>query len=205
MDGWERDQLGLGLAHWVQVFNKPSKPVVAMFYAILLRYILVLSPPFAEAVQSHYADPNVYPVDDRGLLFTYIFFTPKRLGEGQFYLMVIDDKAGTMFDGSKTYRLNVPGNAPVRQYWSATVYDRRTHALIREMLHAGRSSQSPGLQSNADGSVDLYFGPVAPAGKEANWVPTSSDGKFEILFRFYGPEQALFDKTWVLPDVEEVA
>ena len=58
--------------------------------------------------------------------------------------MVIDDKAGSTFDGSKTYRLNVPTNPPVRQYWSATVYDRRTHALIWEMPHAGRSSQSPG-------------------------------------------------------------
>ena len=63
--------------------------------------------------------------------------------------------------------------------------------------------QSPGLQTNADGTVDLYFGPKAPAGKEANWVPTRADGKFEALVRFYGPKPALFDKTWVLPDIEE--
>ena len=49
------------------------------------------------------------------------------------------------------------------------------------------------------------FGPEAPAGKEANWVPTSADGRFEVLFRFYGPEQALFEKTWVLPDIEAAA
>ena len=70
---------------------------------------------------------------------------------------------------------------------------------------SGRSSQSPGLQTNADGSVDIYFGPNAPAGKELNWVPTSADGKFEVLFRFYGPEKAVFDKTWKLPDIERVA
>ena len=62
----------------------------------------------------------------------------------------------------------------------------------------------PGLQSNADGSVDLYFGPKAPTGKEANWIPTRADGKFEVLVRFYGPEPPLFDKTWVLPDIEEI-
>jgi acetyl esterase/lipase len=28
------------------------------------------------------------------------------------------------------------------------------------------------LQVNADGSVDVYFGPKAPAGKESNWVQT---------------------------------
>jgi len=157
-----------------------------------------------KASQAQFADPNVYPVDARGLLFTFIFFTPKRLGEGQFYLMAIDDKEGQSLDGGKTYRLNVPANAPVRQYWSATLYDRTTHALIREMPHAGRSSQSPGLQINADGSVDLYFGPKAPAGKESNWTPTDPDGEFEILFRFYGPLPPLFNKTWVLPDIEPV-
>ena len=86
--------------------------------------------------------------------------------------MTIKDKDGQPFDGGKTYRLTVPANAPVEQYWSATVYDRATHALIRDMPRASRSSQSPGLQKNADGSVDVYFGPKAPAGKESNWVPT---------------------------------
>jgi hypothetical protein len=102
------------------------------------------------------------------------------------------------------YRLTVPKNAPVKQYWSATVYDRATHAPIRNARWPSRSSQSPGLQKNADGSVDIYFGPGPPAGKESNWVPTSGDGGFEVLFRFYGPEPPLFDKTWTLPDITRV-
>lgn len=126
------------------------------------------------------------------------------MGEGQFYLLGMEDKDGNELAGGNTYRLNVPANAPARQYWSATLYDRDTHALIREMSHAARSSQSPGLQVNKDGSVDLYFGPNAPEGKESNWVPTDSKGKFEVLFRFYGPLPTLFDKTWVLPDIELV-
>jgi hypothetical protein len=51
--------------------------------------------------------------------------------------------------------------------------------------------------------VDVYFGLKAPPGKESNWIPTSADGGFEVLFRFYGPEQPLFDKTWRLPDIEK--
>jgi len=97
----------------------------------------------------------------------------------------------------------VPPNAPVKQYWSATVYDRATHAMIRNMPRASRSSQNPDLKKNADGSVDVYFGSIAPAGKESNWVPTDPKGKFEVLFRLYGPEKALFDKTWKLPDIED--
>jgi hypothetical protein len=80
--------------------------------------------------------------------------------------------------------------------------DRATHALIRDLPRSGRSSQSPGLRTNADGSVDIYFGAKAPDDKEANWVPTKAQGKFEVLFRFYGPEKAVFDKTWKLPDIE---
>jgi hypothetical protein len=73
------------------------------------------------------------------------------------------------------------------------------------MPRSGRSSQSPGLQTNADGTVDIWFGPRAPAGKESNWVPTKPDGEFEVLFRLYGPEKPLFDKSWKLPDIEKIA
>jgi hypothetical protein len=59
------------------------------------------------------------------------------------------------------------------------------------------------LQKNPDGSVDIWFGPTAPLGKETNWVPTVSTGQFEVLFRLYGPTKALFDKTWKLPDIEK--
>jgi len=99
----------------------------------------------------------------------------------------------------------VPPNAPVKLYWSATVYDRASHALIRHQSRPSRSSQNVGLQKNVDGSVDLYFGPKAPTGKEANWVPTRADGQFEVLFRLYGPDKSFFDKKWVLPDIEKVS
>ncbi len=168
------------------------------------QWALPADPQYIKAAQSGYAEADTYPVDARGLVFTFAFFMPKG-GTGSFYLMDIKDKAGEAFDGGNTYRLIVPADVPVRQYWSATVYDRATHALIREQKTVSRSSQSPGLQSNSDGSVDLYFGPKAPVGKEPNWVPTSPGGKFEVLFRFYGPEKPLFDKTWILPDIERIA
>lgn len=168
------------------------------------RWAVPGSPDYLKASQDGFSDPNAYPFDSRGLVFTFAFFTPKHLGEGQFYLMTVKDKDGQNFDGSKSYRLTVPANAPVDQYWSATVYDRATHGLIRDMPRSGRGSQSPGLQSNADGSVDIWFGPEAPAGQVSNWVPTNPNGQFEVLFRFYGPEKPLFDKTWKLPDIERI-
>jgi len=51
--------------------------------------------------------------------------------------------------------------------------------------------------------VDIYFGPKAQREK-SNWIPTNPAGHFEVLCRFYGPEKALFEKTWVLPDIEKL-
>jgi hypothetical protein len=174
-------------------------------YFDISRWAVPGTPDYLKASQNGFSDPNQYPFDSRGIVFTFAFFTPKHLGEGQFYLMTLKDKDGDTFDGRKLYRLTVPANAPVKQYWSATLYDRATHGLIGNQSRAGRGSQSSGLQKNADGSVDIYFGPKAPAGKETNWAPTDPSGKFEVLFRFYGPEKPLFDKTWKLPDIEKVA
>jgi hypothetical protein len=67
--------------------------------------------------------------------------------------------------------------------------------------HASRSSQSPGLQVDDGGSVDFYFAPKVSDGRGSNWIPTNPSGDFEVLFRFYGSTPALYDKTWMLPDV----
>jgi hypothetical protein len=163
------------------------------------------SPELAKTMGTFYEGADTYSVDARGLADSLAYSTLKHLGAGQFYLMAAKDKEGRALDGASNYRLNVPANAPVKQYWSAVVYDRGTHALIRDVPRTGRSSQSQGLQKNSDGSVDIYFGPKAPSGKDANWVPTSAGGKFEVLFRLYGPQKPLFDKTWVLPDIEKAA
>jgi len=168
------------------------------------RWALPALPEVVEGMPSFFANPDSYPTDGRGVTYSMAYFSAKHLGAGQFYLMAIRDKAGKPFDGKATYRLTVPANAPVKLYWSATAYDRATHALIRDMPRASRSSQNPDIQTNADGSIDIWFAPEAPAGKKGNWVPTRADGGFEVLFRVYGPEKAFFDKVWVLPDIEKV-
>src|SRR6202008_2942218 len=89
------------------------------------------SPEYLKNAPTSFADPDSYPVDDRGVIFSFAFFTPKQLGQGQFYLMTIQDKDGEAFHGGDNYRLVVPANAPINQYWSATAYDRASHALIR--------------------------------------------------------------------------
>lgn len=149
--------------------------------------------------------PDSYPVDCRGVVYSLAFFSAKHIGQAQYYLLADKDSDGNPLAGSNTYRLNVPANVPITQYWSMTVYNRATHTFIREANRVGRSSQSPGLKTNADGSVDLYFGPTSPASGESNWVPTDPNGRFEVLARFYGPRKPLFDKTWRLSDIEKTS
>ena len=146
----------------------------------------------------------MYPVDARCLTYAIGYVGIKRLGTAQINLISGKDKDGNALNGEENYRLHVPANVPTKQYWSATVYDRKTHALIKNLSGASRASNDMAVQKNADGSVDVYFGPQAPEGKASNWIPTDPNGLFEILFRLYGPEKALFEKTWKLGDIEKV-
>jgi hypothetical protein len=100
---------------------------------------------------------------------------PKKLGAGQFYLATFLDSKGQRLRGGDTCRLRVPGDVPVKQFWAVTVYDHDTCALIRNAQRVGMDSYDARAIKNADGSIDTYFGPKTPAGKEANWVPTLAE------------------------------
>lgn len=183
--------------HYEDVFDPPFYPGG--------RWALPANPEVAEGMPNFFAEPDAYPVDGRGVTYSMAYFSAKHIGVGQYYLMAIRDRDGNAFDGAATYRLHVPADAPIRLYWSATAYDRETHALIRDVPRASRASNSPGLRTNLDGSVDLWFAPQPPQGQDGNWIPTHPDRGFEVLFRIYGPEKAFFDKSWVLPDIEKAS
>jgi hypothetical protein len=168
------------------------------------RWFFPVDEEMHQNLMSFFHTPDSYPVDARGTTYTFAFFSAKHIGKSQYYLLTDQDKHGQPLEGKESYRITVPANAPVTQYWSLTVYDRESHAFIRNAPWVGRSSQTPDLAKNPDGSVDIFFGPSAP-GLKSNWIPTDPHGRFEVLARFYGPEKALFEKTnWKLPDIEKI-
>ncbi len=124
-------------------------------------------------------------------------------GVGQVYLGTYKDKDGDWLDGKKSYRLRVPANAPVEQFWSMTVYDVGARCLIDNPSQQADRSSRMDLKVNDDGSIDLYVGPKAPAGNEGNWVETVPGRGWFSYFRLYGPKQEHFDGSWVLPDFEK--
>ncbi len=195
--------LTLGYDLMQQYFETPGKALVNWWSDIQWQ-----APNFPKA-QAEAGFPMVTKeevmLDKRaGGMYFWATFLPKHLGKGSFYLMGLRDKAGELFDGSSLYRLRVPKDVPAAQFWSAIVYSMKTKGFINNASKVGLGSvHNADLKQNEDGTIDIYFGPKAPEGMESNWLPTGED--FFLIFRLYGPEKALFDKTWTLPDVEKIS
>lgn len=145
---------------------------------------------------------------------TFFFFyatgvTPamamKMVGVGSQYAAAFVDSSGQPLDGAKTYRLHLPPGIPAKNFWSIVLYDNQTRSMLQtDVPHPSIGSQKPGVVVNADKSVDIYFGPKAPPGKEGNWVQTIPGKGFNLLLRLYGPEQAWFDKSWRPNEIEAI-
>jgi len=151
-----------------------------------------------------YQTESYLDVDERASMYFIACALPKKLGAATYYLSEAKDTANAPLDGAKSYRLHVPPRVPAKQFWAVTVYELETAAFIRESTNVEVNSYQD-LQKNADGSVDVFFAPKAPGGKEANWIYTAPGKPWITFFRFYGPGKALFEKTWRLPDLEQIA
>ncbi len=151
-----------------------------------------------------YVDDEKILIDQRaGGSYFWITYLPKNLGGGTFYLTGLKDSDGNFYDGKSTYRLRVPKDTPAKDFWSVIVYSMATKGFVEGVDRVGISSRDKDtLKFNNDGSVDVYFAPKPPKGWESNWIPTGED--FFLLFRLYGPDKPLFEKTWVLDDIELV-
>ena len=127
------------------------------------------------------------------------------IGKGSQYACAYSDKDGNSFDGSKTYKVNIPANAPMKDFWSFTIYDNQTRSMLQtDEQFPGIDSNKKSLVQNTDGSYDIYIGPKAPVGMESNWIQTAPGKGWNTIFRLYGPLEPWFEKTWRPGDFELV-
>ncbi|WP_240648029.1 DUF1254 domain-containing protein [Pararobbsia silviterrae] len=145
---------------------------------------------------------------ERAAEYFWCTYMPKVYAESPAnqYLVALSDKNGNPMAPGKLYKVEVPRDMPVKQFWALTVYDHATFSFIySESNRTTLSSYDLAkMTKNADGSVTLYVGPSAPAGLDANWIPTS--GKRPMpTFRFYGATDALNTKAFKMPDFEETS
>ena len=139
-----------------------------------------------------------------GAAFYYFFATgvtpameAKMVGQGSQYPWTSLDADGKPFDGGQTYKLTLPKDVPVKDFWSVIVYDVQTRSMLQTNQAAPSvSSQNKDVLVNADGSVDVWFGPKAPEGMESNWVETIPGKGWFMILRLYGPLEPWFDKSW---------
>jgi hypothetical protein len=165
-----------------------------------------------ELLQTEYPDfvnPGYVELDGRAALYYQAAGASKNIflnvvGAGSKYAATFKDRDGNWLDGSRNYRLRVPPNPPVKDFWSVVVYDAETRSMIANDQGVSSRNSYQQFAANDDGSIDLHFGPEAPEGKEDQWVQTNPSVGFFLYFRWYGPLEPYFDKTWKLDDVELV-
>jgi hypothetical protein len=157
------------------------------------------------------SQPGVRNLDAR-VLFHYFYtgVTPamvvKMVGVGSQYATAMTDSKGKPLDGSKTYKIHLPPNIPVKQFWSFTLYDNQTRSMLQtDQQFPSVNSTDQGILVNADTSVDVWFGPTLPTGvNKSNWAQTVPGKGWNVLFRLYGPLEPWFDKSWRLGEFEQV-
>jgi hypothetical protein len=154
--------------------------------------------------------PGVRSLDSRtGSYYYFTGATPamsmKMIGAGSQYAYTFVDSEGNALDGAKSYKVHLPPNIPAKNFWSIILYDNQTRSELQtDQQYPSLGSQRKDLVINPDKSVDVWFGPTAPAGKEANWLQTLPGKGWNPMLRLYGPLDPWFDKTWRPSEVEPV-
>jgi len=147
-------------------------------------------------------------LDARMLFFYYATgITPAmsqaKPGTGSAYAAAFRDSTGNYLDGSRSYKLTLPGPIPAKNFWSFTVYDNQTRSLLpTDQKLAGVDSTLPAIQKNPDGGVTVWFGPKAPSGHKGNWVQTMPGKGYSVVLRLYGPLEPWFNKSWRPDDIQ---
>ena len=127
------------------------------------------------------------------------------VGAGSDYALAFLDQNNQPFDGSKTYKLHLPPNVPVNNFWAVTLYDTQTRCQLQtSQLFPTVGSLTEGMEKNEDGSYDVYFGTESPQGQGRQLAANFPDKSWFSILRMYGPLEPWIEKTWRPGEIELV-
>ncbi|HWF77265.1 MAG TPA: DUF1254 domain-containing protein [Caulobacteraceae bacterium] len=111
------------------------------------------------------------------------------------------------FPSDRHWRVTLPSPPPAAGFWSLTLYEPTSEGrLFLTENPTGRhalGAWTPGLQKEADGSIEVWIGHGDPGGRHtANWLPAPASGPFALILRGYGPEFALTERRYKPTPVE---
>lgn len=125
--------------------------------------------------------------------------------EEAIYFGTRSDSSQQPLVGGQRYRLRFAPGAlpPAKEFWSITLYDLPDRQLVDNPIQRYCLSSRDHLVRDADGGVTLYIQADSPGkAQEANWLPSTQRGPFNVILRIYGPEQEVVGGVWKMPGVE---
>jgi hypothetical protein len=126
----------------------------------------------------------------------------RTIGAGSKYPVAIQDADGDFLHGSQTYKLYLPPNPPAALFWAVTLYNITDGTMTAAPQLMPSINGMNKVAGNADGSIDLFFGPRKPANvADSNWIQTDDGRDFLVALRLYGTGVEFFDQTWKPDDV----
>jgi hypothetical protein len=159
----------------------------------------------AEWMQESYLD-----ITARARFFQYAYSSAPAMvmrttGAGSKYPFTARDADGNFLNGANTYKLHLPPNVPAALFWAVTAYNVIDGTMPETDQLLPSTNGYYDQPKNADGSLDIWFGPNKPEGvADSAFIKTISGRNFLVALRLYGTELSFYDQTWKPDDLVKV-
>lgn len=163
-----------------------------------------------DAATSDNFQPSFLDLDQRAGYYQIAFSSApamvmRTIGAGSKYPNAFRDSRGEFLSGENTYKMHLPPNPPASLFWAVTAYNVTDGTMPETAQLLPSTNGYYDLPRNADGSIDIWFGPKKPEGvADAAFIQTVPNRNFIAALRLYGTGVEFFDQSWRPDDLVKV-